>query len=333
MIHSTFGAMATIRALAQVRAIYDSDPSTLITAGPDAQRIATLGWIMIVAATIVFVVVMAILLIPLWRSRNTIASEDTLPVIVNERAWILYGGAAIPALILSGVFVLTLSALRTHVSAGPAQLTIEVIAHQWWWEVRYPEQQITTANEIHLPVGRQVMVMLKSADVIHSFWIPNLAGKTDVIPGSNNSMWLQADRSGTWRGQCAEYCGVQHAHMDLTVVAEPGAVFARWVANQRAEARQPTDSAVLAGERLFLELPCASCHQIRGTQASGRVGPDLTHFGSRLTIAAGTLPNMRGNLAGWIENPDIIKPGTRMPAVPVDGPQLQAIVAYIESLK
>ncbi len=318
--------------LPQVRAIYDTGPSMFATAGPEAQSLATLGWIMIAVGSIVFLVVMALLLVPLWRRRHVV-SEEGPPELVNERAWVLYGGAAIPALILAGIFVLTLTTLRTSLSAGPAPLTIEVIGHQWWWEVRYPEQAIQTADEIHLPVGRPVKVILRSADVIHSFWVPNLAGKTDVIPGNTNSMWLQADNAGTYRGQCAEYCGMQHAHMALSVVAEAPGQFTRWVADQRSVAHLPADSATLIGERVFLSSPCVFCHQVRGTQAGGQIGPDLTHFGSRLTIASGTLPNTRGNLAGWIENPDRIKPGTKMPAIPLDGPQLLAVVAYIESLK
>lgn len=329
---SLVGAIRALSVLPQLRAIYDTGPSMFVAGGPEAQRLATLGWVMIAVGTIVFVIVMALLLVPLWRRRSTISDEGP-PEPVNERAWVLYGGAAIPGLILAGIFVLTLGTMRASLSAGPAPLTIEVIGHQWWWEVRYPEQGIQTADEIHMPVGRQVKIVLRSADVIHSFWVPNLAGKTDVIPGTINSMWLQADREGIWRGQCAEYCGMQHAHMAFSVVAEAPGQFARWVADQRATAQQPGDSAVLTGERVFLGSPCVFCHQVRGTQAGGQVGPDLTHFGSRLTIASGTLPNTRGNLAGWIENPDRIKPGTKMPAIPLDGPQLQAVVAYLESLK
>ncbi len=324
--------MIPVRMLPQLRAIYDTGPSMFATAGPEAQSLATLGWAMIAVGTIVFLVVMALLLVPLWRRRHVL-SEEGPPELVNERAWVLYGGAAIPGLILAGIFVLTLGTMRASLSAGPAPLTIEVIGHQWWWEVRYPEQAIRTADEIHLPVGRPVKVILRSADVIHSFWVPNLAGKTDVIPGTTNSMWLQADNAGTYRGQCAEYCGMQHAHMALSVVAEAPGQFARWVADQRSVAHPPADSATLTGERVFLSSPCVFCHQVRGTPAGGQIGPDLTHFGSRLTIASGALPNTRGNLAGWIENPDRIKPGTKMPAIPLDGPQLLAVVAYIESLK
>ncbi len=317
---------------AQLRVLYDRAPSVLEPAGPMASRLASLGWTMIAIATVVFAVVMSLLLYPLWRDRNA-PPVDGPPREVNERAWILYGGTAVPALILAGIFVLTLGAYRRSTLDGRPPLTIEVIGHQWWWEVRYPDQQIRTADEVHLPVGRAVKILLRSDDVIHSFWVPNLAGKTDAIPGVTNTTWLQADAPGTWRGACAEYCGVQHAHMALSVVAQADGDFARWMENERATSAPPSDSATLQGEHAFLGTQCVYCHTVRGTQAQGRVGPDLTHIASRLTIASGTLPNTRGNLAGWIANPDRLKPGTRMPAVPLDAARLEAIVTYLESLK
>ena len=319
-------------AQAPLRSVYDRAPSTFDAVGPEAARLATLGWIMIVIATVVFVVVMAILLLPIWRRRHA-PPTDHPPVETNDRAWVLYGGALVPALILAGVFVLTLSTLRATAAPANMPLTVEVIGHQWWWEVRYPSLGIVTADEIHVPAGQNVRVLLTSPDVIHSFWVPNLAGKTDLIPGQPNSTWLRSDTAGVWRGECAEYCGMQHAHMALSVVAQPAGAFARWAALERANAPQPADSATLAGEQAFQEASCASCHTVRGTRAGGMVGPDLTHLASRLTLAGGTLANTRGNLAGWIENPDRVKPGTKMPAIPLDGPTLEAIVGYLESLR
>lgn len=327
-----FAASALLPLAAQLRVLYDRAPSVFAPAGPEAARLATLGSTMIVVATIVFVIVMAVMLVPIWRQRNA-PRADGPPPPVNERAWILYAGTAVPALILAGIFILTLGAYRASAPGGALPLTIKVIGHQWWWEVRYPDQQITSADEIHLPVGRPVKILLESDDVIHSFWVPNLAGKTDVIPGQPNATWLQADAPGTWRGACAEYCGMQHAHMALSVVAQREGDFARWVENERATSAPPSDSAVLQGEHAFLSAQCVYCHTVRGTQAQGRVGPDLTHLASRLTLASGTLPNTRGNLAGWIENPDRLKPGTKMPAVQLNGGQLEAIVTYLESLK
>lgn len=316
----------------QLRVLYDRAPSVFLPAGPQAARLASLGWTMIAIATIVFVVVMGILLVPIWRRRGA-AAVDGPPAAVNERAWVLYGGAAVPALILAGVFVLTLGAYRASAPDARAPITVEVIGHQWWWEVRYPDAHIRTADEIHLPVGQPVKILLRSDDVIHSFWVPNLAGKTDAIPGITNATWLQADTAGTWRGTCAEFCGMQHAHMALSVVAQAPGDFARWMQNERATSVPPADSATLEGEHVFLTTQCVYCHTVRGTPAGGRVGPDLTHIASRLTLAGGTLTNTRGNLAGWILNPDRIKPGTKMPAVPLSGGQLQAIVTYLESLK
>jgi cytochrome c oxidase subunit 2 len=321
-----------VHVAAQLRQIYDRRPSMFEPVGPMSRQLASLGWTMTAIGTAVFLVVMALLLWPLWRSRNA-AAVDGPPRDVDERAWILYGGTAAPALILAGIFILTLGAYRTSAPDVAMPLTIKVVGHQWWWEVQYPDQHILTADEIHLPVGRAVKVIVESDDVIHSFWVPNVAGKMDAIPGQSNVTWLQADTAGTWRGACAEYCGMQHAHMALSVVAQPEAEFARWVANERAIAAQPADSETLQGEHAFLTSQCVFCHTVRGTQAGGRVGPDLTHIGSRLTIASGTLPNTRGNLGGWIENPDRMKPGTKMPAVPLGAGQLEAIITYLESLK
>jgi len=321
-----------VMALAQLRSVYDRNPSMFASDGPQADRFAALGTTLTVAGTVVFLVVMGLLLWPLWRQRHA-PPTDGPPPPVRERTWVLIGGTAIPALILAGVFILTLSTARASSLPDPTALSIEVVGHQWWWEVNYPNDSIRSANEIHIPVGRPVKVLLRTADVLHSFWVPNLIGKTDLITGITNATWIEADRPGVWRGECAEYCGMQHAHMSMSVVAEPEGEFRRWVEQERASASQPSDSASLAGERTFLDLSCGYCHEARGTQAGGRVGPDLTHVASRLTIAAGTLPNTRGNLAGWIENPDRIKPGVKMPAVPMSGEQLQALVTYLESLR
>jgi cytochrome c oxidase subunit 2 len=324
--------MTSLPLLAQLRALYDRAPSTLAPAGPMATSLARLGWVMTGVGTLVFLLVMTLLILPVWRRRNA-SGVDGAPAPVNETAWILYAGTAVPAIILAAVFVATLGAYRASAPPARMQLTIEVTGHQWWWEVRYPDQHVVTANEIHLPVGEPVRILLRSDDVIHSFWIPNLAGKTDAIPGVVNATWLEADSTGTWRGTCAEFCGVQHAHMALSVVAEKRGDFARWLASEASLSQAPGDSATLDGEHAFLGSQCVYCHTVRGTQASGKVGPDLTHIASRLTLASGTLTNTSGNLAGWIENPDRLKPGTKMPAVALDAARLEAIVTYLGSLK
>ena len=216
-------------------------------------------------------------------------------------------------------------------------LPIRVIGHQWWWEVVYPDtipqDQIETANEIHIPVGEPVVIAFESQDVIHSFWVPNLNGKRDLIPGYKTSLWLQADRAGVYRGQCAEFCGHEHAKMALVVVAQPPAEFEAWRAKQRQSQLPPTDSVAKRGEQVFLARDCVMCHAIAGTPAGGRTGPDLTHVASRATLAAGTLPNTRGNLGGWIVDPQRIKPGVLMPPNQIAPQDLQALLTYLETLK
>ncbi len=308
-------------------------PSTQHTAGPAADAIARLGVGMIITAAIVFAVVMVLLVWPIIRGGST--SEDA-PRVIDERRWefrwIVVGGALVPMLILAGVFVFSLGIMRADgVPSSPYE--VEVIGHQWWWEVRYPANGFVTANEIHIPVGRPVRIHLRSADVIHSFWVPQLQGKTDAITGQVNETWLQANRPGVYRGECAEFCGLQHAHMSFVVVADAQGDYDAWVANQVRPAAVPTDSSALMGQKVFLSQSCSYCHTVRGTPAGARVGPDLTHLASRRTLGAGALDNSRGNLAAWIENPDRLKPGTKMPPVPLDGATLQALVAYLETLR
>jgi cytochrome c oxidase subunit 2 len=216
-------------------------------------------------------------------------------------------------------------------------VVVEVRGQQWWWEITYPDQvasnTVVTANEIHIPTGRPVMLRLSSLDVIHSFWVPSLHGKMDLIPSRINTTWMQADRPGVFRGQCAEFCGLQHAHMGLFVVAEPPESFDRWLANERRPAVEPFDAVRRRGKELFFNAPCLLCHSIRGTEAFGQVAPDLTHFGSRRSIGAATLPNTTGNLAGWITDSHRIKPGNRMPPMSIASEDMQPLLAYLEGLK
>jgi cytochrome c oxidase subunit 2 len=230
--------------------------------------------------------------------------------------------------------VVTLAAV-SQPPAKPA-FTIEVTGHQWWWQVRYlsdePARIFTTANEIHVPVGKPVAVKLASSDVIHSFWVPALTGKTDLIPGQTNVTWIEAKEPGVYRGQCTEYCGVQHAHMGLLVVASPPREFDAWWDGQLAGAASALTETTEHGEAAFVGR-CGICHTVRGTPAGGIVGPDLSHFMTRTTIAAGTLPNNTGDLAGWIADPQHIKPGSRMPQPEVTPGELQQIVSYLHTLK
>jgi cytochrome c oxidase subunit 2 len=222
-------------------------------------------------------------------------------------------------------------------AANAETVNIEVTGYQWWWSVRYDDQKptriFTTANEIHVPVGKPVKITLVAADVIHSFWVPNLSGKMDLIPGQKNELILNADRAGLYRGQCAEFCGLQHAKMGLRVIAEPEEEFAAWRERQIKPALESDDALLESGERVFLNNGCILCHAIRGTIAGGRMGPDLTHIGSRSAIAADTLPNTVGYMAGWIADPQAIKPGNYMPSVPLNGGDLNALVHYLEALK
>ena len=306
--------------------------SVLDPAGPRAERIATLWWVMFVLGTGVFVVVMLLLVFALLvRGRRRTdpesreAENGTRPILI---------GVAISAVIMVGVFAFTLwTQLSLTEPARAADLTIEVVGNQWWWEVRYPDEGVVTANELHIPVGAPVSVLLTTDDVIHSFWVPRLTDKMDLIPGRTNQLWFQADEPGTYLGECAEFCGVQHAWMQFRVVAVPDEEFATWLDGQREAASEPQPESLLQeGQQIFLGSACVYCHTVRGTNASGQLGPDLTHVASRQTLAAGRLENTVGNLTAWIVDPQAIKPGNLMPATNLDSEELQALVAYLMSL-
>lgn len=212
-------------------------------------------------------------------------------------------------------------------------MTVQVSGHQWWWEVRYPQQGFATANEIHIPVGQPIRLELTSADVVHNFWVPELHGKIDMTPGKVNTLWLQADQAGVYRGKCAEYCGTQHAKMELIVVADPPEQFGAWLARQQQPAPEPAELLAQQGQQVFLRSSCVYCHAVRGTSANSTFGPDLTHLASRRTLGAGALENITGNLAGWITNPHSIKPGNKMPAVVLAPEDLNALLAYLATLE
>jgi len=310
----------------------------MVAHGPAAASEARLGWYLVIVSCIV-VAIVALLVVIGGMHRPAARDPNSLERTAGHSGllWIYLGGLLIPAVILVVSFALTLGTL--HATARPGRdpaATIQIIGHRWWWEVRYldpdPAKTIETANEIHVPVGEPVRLQLTSADVIHSFWVPQLAGKTDVIPGQVNETWLEAHEPGTSRGMCGEYCGLQHANMMLTVVAESPAAFARWAEGQRQPAAVPAAAPAQAGQAVFTTSACALCHTVRGTGAGGLLGPDLTHLASRGTIAAGVLPNRRGQLAGWVANPQAIKPGVLMPSVPLSSTDLNALLAYLESL-
>jgi cytochrome c oxidase subunit 2 len=323
--------------------LFAAGHSALVPAGPQAARIGHLWWLMFWVCSAVFLLVMAALAVGLVRDREPAeagaAPGPLSPEARRRRTRVVAVAAAITALILFGFLFASTGTGRAIASLSqPDAMTVEVTGHQWWWEVQYidpvPGQRVTTANEIHIPVGRPVRIRTVSHDVIHSFWVPSLHGKRDLIPGHDSEdFWLQADRPGIYRGQCAEYCGHQHAHMAFLVIADPPDRFAAWLDAQRQPAATPATPQALRGQDLFVHLQCSLCHTVEGTDAGGRVGPDLTHIASRRTLAAGTLPNNRGHLAGWIVDPQTIKPGNPMPPTSLRGEDLESILAYLESLK
>jgi cytochrome c oxidase subunit 2 len=319
--------------------------SALDPAAAEARIVADLMRDFTVLLGIIFLIVIGIACASLLRRHRGIEQEPLegahLPSPQTERMlWRAVGGASIlTTVILLGLIVISVSAGKAiSDQAMPSNaLTIEVSASQWWWNVRYmnddPSLIFTTANEIHIPVGRAVRIRGSSLDVIHSFWVPGLSGKRDLIPSRVTTEWFKADKAGRFRGQCAEFCGLQHAHMALWVVAEDEADFNQWRARQLANAADPANPSQQRGQQVFLQTACALCHAIRGTTAAGQNAPDLTHLASRLTIAAGTLPNNRGNLAGWISDPQTIKPGNHMATVPLQSDELQALLDYLGSLQ
>jgi cytochrome c oxidase subunit 2 len=309
--------------------------SALVPAGPQARSVDRLWDGMYGTSIVVFVLVVGFLLYAALRRRPS----DGVPIEgqVSRMLTAVVIATGLTIAVLFCFLVLDISVGSALSRTPPGATRIEVTGHQWWWEVKYPGarpgDQVITANEIHLPVGRPVTIELRSEDVIHSFWPPSLTGKRDLIPGKVTTVSFEADRPGVYRGQCAEYCGHQHAKMAFLVVAEPADRFGAWLARQRDTAVTPADTLARRGRDVFVSTTCAMCHAIEGTPAGSHVGPDLTHLMSRHTIAAGTLPNTRGWRAGWVADPQSIKPGTKMPPSDLSAGDLQAVLAYLETLR
>jgi len=303
--------------------------------GPAARSISTLGWTLLAICGAIYVLVMLVFFWALARRRD---AHDDRPETTRALTRNVTVASILTVLVLVILSVVSVVAGRGLTSpSGPGALQVEVIAHQWWWDFQYtdvtPSDYVNSPNELHIPVGVPVVLKVRSQDVIHSFWVPNLHGKRDLIPGQITHTWIQADRPGVYRGQCAEFCGHQHAHMAFAVVAEPMDRFLDWIGHQRQPATEPSTDEQRHGRDVFLQSPCVTCHTIRGTDAGSHVGPELTHVASRLTVAAGTLPNTRGHLGGWIANPQAIKPGTRMPPNALAPADLQAVLTYVRSLR
>ena len=308
--------------------------STLDSAGTHAASIEWLWWLFFSVAAVVYVAVVGALLIALARRRR-----DAADPVAGERAALKSVAVAtgITVFILFGLLISSIVVGRGIADMREASVRVKVTGHQWWWQVEYEHpdksRHFSTANELYIPVGVPVRVELRTADVIHSFWVPNLHGKQDLINGLPGAIFLKADRPGTWRGQCAEFCGQQHAKMALWVTAVSREEFAKWWDRQRQPSRIPSTAAERKGQEVFMSSPCPLCHTIGGTDAAGKTGPDLTHFASRRSIAAGTLPNRRGYLAGWILDPQHIKPGNYMPANSMKGADVGPLLDYLESLE
>jgi cytochrome c oxidase subunit 2 len=301
-------------------------PSALDPKGPAAERIAGVWWLMLGLAVVVYVVVTALILVASLRRRR----EEGRGLDENRFIW--WGGVILPTIVLVGLGVVTVTATADLRQAVDGALRIEVEGYKWWWEARYPDTGFVTANEIHIPVGQPVELELTSADVIHSFWVPQLAGKVDLVPGQSNILRVQADEPGEYRGQCAEYCGLQHGRMAFLVIADPPEEFERWRESHR-RAPEPAGDLAVEGEEVFLSSSCAGCHAVRGTSAQGQLGPDLSDFGSRRTIGALTVENNRENLTQWMVDAQAVKPGNLMPPVSLDPVELEALIAYMESLR
>ena len=319
----------------------DTISSIFAPVSTPAVKEADLAKMVLVLSAVVFVVVAGLLVYSLVRFRAGRGEQGTEPPQVYGSAQVEAAWTVIPIII---VIVLMLATGRVihEVQAAPEPpnaVRVTVVGRQWWWEIRYPELGVVTANELHVPVSdsanrQPTFLTLESADVAHSFWVPRVAGKTDLIPNKTNRMWVEPHQAGTYLGQCAEYCGTQHAHMLLRIVAEPPEQFARWVEQQRQNAAAaPADSAAAAGRRVFLGTACISCHTVGGTVATGRYGPDLTHLMSRETIGSGVAPNTRDRLRAWVRNPDDLKHGVLMPAMQLDDEQLDQLVEYLLTLR
>jgi cytochrome c oxidase subunit 2 len=298
--------------------------------GSESDKVANVWWLMFTLAVVVYVVVAGCILFAAVRGRVRQHKETRL----HETAFIWIGGVIVPAIILAVLAVVTVRTTAALRDTSPRELRVDVVGKLWWWEVRYPGTSIATANEIHLPQGRPIDIHLTSDNVIHSFWVPELAGKMDTIPGQPNDLRFTADQVGRFQGRCAEYCGLQHAHMAFDVIVQTPGDFGRWMAQQEQPSLEPASEQAATGQVVFQREACAGCHTIRGTTANGKVGPDLTNFGARKVLGAGAALNTTGNVEHWIRNPEDVKPGVLMPSFgSLSDHDVAALAAYLESLK
>jgi cytochrome c oxidase subunit 2 len=306
--------------------------SALDPAADEAARLAALSWSLFLVGTVIFVGVMLLLL-------HAVFGDEHRRRWLGHRRTVIAGGLVFPVVTLSALLTFGLVLLRdTNAASEDHALRIEVIGEQYWWRVRYGadggQPAFATANELRVPIGRPVALAVTSADVIHAIWIPNFAGKIDMIPGRVNTLRFTAEREGVYRGVCTEFCGDQHTRMAFDVVALSPPTFETWRKGQAADAREPGTPLQEFGKVVFARGGCGSCHAVRGTDAQGRLGPDLTHVGGRRTIGAGTYPTNAGTLAGWIADTQHLKPGARMPSYSsFSGEELRAVASYLDYLK
>jgi len=307
-------------------------PSPFNPSSPHALATAHLFTIVLWLMAAIFVLVTGLVLYIAWHYRRRPEQSEPRQVFGNttlEIAW-----TVVPTLLLVLIFGLTVNTMSTvDPPVAQEQADLRVIGHQWWWEVRYLKSGAVTANEIHLPVGRQMLVQLEAADVIHDFWVPELARKIDMIPGHPNHLWLRADHAGIYLGACAEFCGMEHAWMRFRVIAQSPAEFEAWERDQLENASSPDLPEARQGARLFQEKTCVSCHAIAGTPATARIGPDLTHVASRQMLAAERVDNTPATLAQWLAGPQALKPGSLMPNLQLTPDEVQLLVAYLETLR
>jgi cytochrome c oxidase subunit II len=307
------------------------EPGAFAPRGTQSVDIAWLFWFMVVLGTAVFILVLASFAL---AARRRDARTDDENAARRSTRLVIGGGVVLPVVILVPLTVAMLVvAERISPHAADDALEIQIVGHQFWWEVRYPGTDAVTANEIHIPTDTPVRFVMSTEDVIHSVWVPQLAGKIDMIPGQTTALQLDASEPGEYLGYCAEFCGIQHARMRFLVIAHDPADFEAWLANEAAPAVAPAGAAAERGRRVFAEVGCAACHAVRGTDAVGDAGPDLTHLGSRRTLGAATVPNGRGQLGGWITDPQAVKPGNLMPPTPLAADQLLDLLAYLEGLE
>jgi len=298
-----------------------------------AHEINSLFYQFLIVAAIIAALVTGIVVYSAIRYRRSRRLDEPAQVHGNRRLEIVWTVAAL--LTVGYFFVLTARAMvKINQSFGEnPKPDIVVTAHQWWWDMRYPQQHVITANELHIPAGKRLLMQIQSADVVHDWWVPQLGRKIDAVPGRVNHTWIQADKPGIYEGTCSEYCGAQHAWMRIRVVAEPEDQFNRWLEQQEAPGNAPGDTLAVEGQRLFEEKSCAECHAVRGTPAKAHIGPDLTHLGSRQTILSGMLSNTPEHLHEWLQNPQKIKKGANMPNFMLSDHEINALVAYLKGLK